>query len=383
MSGLNLAGNIVKNRKSKGITQEQLAEFIGVTKASVSKWETGTTTPDIQILPQLASFFDISVDELLGYEAQLTKEQIRFYYQQLAREFAENPFDDVLEKCEGLIKQYYCCYEFLENMAGLLLNHANLAGSEEKGREVLKKAELLCRRVMENCREISRCENAAAICGVIQLYTGKADEVIKTFSEKLDANRMAEYAGLLTAAYLQLGQYNQAELVTQVEMYRNILQLIETGIYMLMLPEQSPEKIQETIRRTDALLESFQVDSLHPNEAAKYHYRVALGYCGYLEEEKKAGSAFDREKREAEVFCRLEKYCTAVERLLADGIKLHGDHYFNRLDEWLEGLVVNSEIRAAELVRDSVLASMQNPAFQVLSQQEKMQRLTERIKNCK
>lgn len=41
MSGLNLAGNIVKNRKSKGITQEQLAEFIGVTKASVSKWETG------------------------------------------------------------------------------------------------------------------------------------------------------------------------------------------------------------------------------------------------------------------------------------------------------------------------------------------------------
>ena len=78
MSGLKLAENIVKNRKNRGITQEELAEFIGVTKASVSKWETGTTTPDIQILPQLASFFDISVDELLGYEAQLTKDQIRF-----------------------------------------------------------------------------------------------------------------------------------------------------------------------------------------------------------------------------------------------------------------------------------------------------------------
>lgn len=41
MSGLKLAENIVKNRKHRGITQEELAEFIGVTKASVSKWETG------------------------------------------------------------------------------------------------------------------------------------------------------------------------------------------------------------------------------------------------------------------------------------------------------------------------------------------------------
>ena len=93
----------------------------------------------------------------MGYEAQLTKDQIRFYYQQLAHDFAEKPFDEVMEKCESLVKQYYCCYEFLENIAELLLNHANLAGSEEKGREVLKRAEQLCHRVMENCREISRC----------------------------------------------------------------------------------------------------------------------------------------------------------------------------------------------------------------------------------
>lgn len=43
MSGLKLAENIVKNRKNRGITQEELAEFIGVTKASVSKWETGVS----------------------------------------------------------------------------------------------------------------------------------------------------------------------------------------------------------------------------------------------------------------------------------------------------------------------------------------------------
>ena len=88
---------------------------------------------------------------------------------------------------------------------------------------------------------------------------------------------------------------------------------------------------------------------------------------------------FEEEKLEEEVFSRLGKYCNAVERLLADGIKLHGDDYFSRLNEWLEGLVVNSEVRAAELVRDSVTTSLQNPVFQLLSKQEKLQNLKNRI----
>ena len=89
MSFLNLSQNLTRLRKEKKITQEELAEFVGVTKASVSKWETGATTPDIQILPVLAAFFDVSVDELLGYEAQLTKKQIQYLYHDLAKKFAE------------------------------------------------------------------------------------------------------------------------------------------------------------------------------------------------------------------------------------------------------------------------------------------------------
>ena len=77
MESLNFSDNLVKLRHSKKITQEELAEFIGVTKASVSKWETRQSLPDILLLPKLASFFGVSVDELLGYEPQLGKEQIQ------------------------------------------------------------------------------------------------------------------------------------------------------------------------------------------------------------------------------------------------------------------------------------------------------------------
>lgn len=61
---INLSNNILRLRHERKLTQEALAEFMGVTKASVSKWETGQSTPDILILSQMASFFDVTIDEL-------------------------------------------------------------------------------------------------------------------------------------------------------------------------------------------------------------------------------------------------------------------------------------------------------------------------------
>lgn len=64
MTGVKL--KIAELRKQKGIGQQQLAEVLGVTFQSISKWETGTTMPDITLLPCIAEYFNVSVDELLG-----------------------------------------------------------------------------------------------------------------------------------------------------------------------------------------------------------------------------------------------------------------------------------------------------------------------------
>ena len=61
-----LSENIKKLRREKDLTQETLAEFLGVTFQSVSNWERGESYPDITILPEIAKFFKVSVDELLG-----------------------------------------------------------------------------------------------------------------------------------------------------------------------------------------------------------------------------------------------------------------------------------------------------------------------------
>ena len=64
---LYLGTNIKENRLRKGYTQEQLAYELGVSSQTVSRWETGTTYPDIVMIPIIAELFDISIDSLMGY----------------------------------------------------------------------------------------------------------------------------------------------------------------------------------------------------------------------------------------------------------------------------------------------------------------------------
>lgn len=62
---MNMGKQISKLRKGRGITQEALAAEMGVTVGAVSKWETGSTLPDITMLCALADFFHVTTDELL------------------------------------------------------------------------------------------------------------------------------------------------------------------------------------------------------------------------------------------------------------------------------------------------------------------------------
>lgn len=66
---LNIGKCIVNERHKKKVTQEELAKFLGISKAAVSKWESGISYPSITILPKLAEFFNITVDELISHES--------------------------------------------------------------------------------------------------------------------------------------------------------------------------------------------------------------------------------------------------------------------------------------------------------------------------
>ena len=147
MKEIHLGPILTENRRKVGITQEDLARFLGVSKAAVSKWETGSAYPDILMLPRLASFFNITIDQLMGYRPQLTPEEIRQIYMDLAKEFTVLPFGKALEHCREYIREYSSCYPLLFQMGTLFINHISLSPSSDETRDLIKEALELFRKV--------------------------------------------------------------------------------------------------------------------------------------------------------------------------------------------------------------------------------------------
>ncbi len=73
---MNIGNKIKQLRKQRGITQEQLADSIGISFQAVSKWETGIALPDITLAPLLASYFNVSMDELFDFNLQKIEQAI-------------------------------------------------------------------------------------------------------------------------------------------------------------------------------------------------------------------------------------------------------------------------------------------------------------------
>jgi hypothetical protein len=92
----------------------------------------GQSYPDIVFLPQLASYFNISIDELVDYKPQMTKGDIKKLYYRLANDFSSEPFDEVMARCREAARKYYSCFPLLLQMGLLVLNYSFTSSDREK-----------------------------------------------------------------------------------------------------------------------------------------------------------------------------------------------------------------------------------------------------------
>ena len=96
--------NISKYRKENKMTQEDLAEALGVTFAAVSKWERGLATPDLELIIQMANIFDVSVDCLVGY--QIKSSNIEDLIKKTDMLILDNKNEDAILECNNALVKY-------------------------------------------------------------------------------------------------------------------------------------------------------------------------------------------------------------------------------------------------------------------------------------
>lgn len=90
---MNLGNKIKKLRKQNNLTQENLAEMLGVSYQAISRWENNITSPDISTLPILANIFDVTVDYLLDVNILKNEETINKIYDEYYNLSIDNKLD--------------------------------------------------------------------------------------------------------------------------------------------------------------------------------------------------------------------------------------------------------------------------------------------------
>ena len=133
MMELSLSENIRAFRKQRSLTQEQLAEVLGVTPGAVYKWEAKLSVPELPVIVKLADFFDTSVDVLLGYK--IRNNSLDAIAERL-NAYIRNGDPAALSEAEKALKKYPNSFEVVHGCAQIY----NVFGAERHDADFLHRA---------------------------------------------------------------------------------------------------------------------------------------------------------------------------------------------------------------------------------------------------
>lgn len=147
---LSIGKNIQKKRKAMGLTQDQLATALGVSVAAVSKWETGSAYPDITLLAPIARLLNVTVDELLSFEAQLSKDEAMNISHQCAKLFETADYEKAVTLAEQSVREYPNSAFLKLRLGYVFMIHTPCAPTEEEAAHLISSSENLLREAAES-----------------------------------------------------------------------------------------------------------------------------------------------------------------------------------------------------------------------------------------
>ena len=197
---MKLAENIRACRKARGLTQEQLAEVLGVTVGAVHKWETRLSVPELPLIVEMADFYDTSVDALLGYEVKdnrlgATEARLWRYHGE------KNP--DGPAEVEKALKKYPGAFSIA--YAGAAIDHG--IGLEKNDKTLLRRALELyekARQLLPQNRDSTISDQT--ICGAIagiHFQLGEREKGLRLLKEQNAGNLYSALIGTVLASEMK------------------------------------------------------------------------------------------------------------------------------------------------------------------------------------
>lgn len=175
---MSIGSTIKRLRREKEITQEQLAEYLGITSRAISQWECDRTAPDISQIPALCHIFDVSSDVLLGIDIEKNNQEIQRYLDEATELGYLGKRSERTLLLRKANQKFPRDYKIMESLADSLVCEYSREGIKEYD-EVFR----LCRRILAECTDSMIRYKAMQTLGIAYVYAGKKDEMAQLAKE--------------------------------------------------------------------------------------------------------------------------------------------------------------------------------------------------------
>ncbi|WMJ90274.1 helix-turn-helix domain-containing protein [Anaerocolumna sp. MB42-C2] len=259
-------GEVIReNRKRKNMTQEEMANRLGVTAPAVNKWENGNSQPDIMLLAPIARLLGISLNTLLSFQEKLTADEINNFIYEAEAKLKTDGYDKVFLWARGITEQYPDCEQLIWQMA-VVLDAWRLIKDIPNAEEYDNYINNCYVRALESQDENIRNRAADSLFG---FYARKeqyerAEEYLNYFSRENPERKRKQ-------AYI----YSKTERVNQA--YKEYEELLFSGyqmmsmvfgsIYILVMQDNDKEKAYSLAVKQKQLAEVFEMGEYHENSS--------------------------------------------------------------------------------------------------------------------
>jgi transcriptional regulator with XRE-family HTH domain len=273
-----ISENIYKLRKQHNFTQQQLSEILGVSIAAISKWETGSAYPDIELLPKIASIFDVSIDYFFDYNLDSIDNRT-IVIDKATQLRDKKEFSTAISMLKEALLRYPNDILLKFKLAETMIFSGVMPPSDSEKFRVLTEANKGLKQVISNSKNREIIDESYYLLGMSYINLKEFEKAEETFNQ-LNQNNYMKTELALMRLYLEKGDINSAIKQFQTNVFFSIVQIHSNSLWIDKL---FVDDLEKAIMFYEIAIEAFKAFSNNNScrfdvHISQFYERVALAY---------------------------------------------------------------------------------------------------------
>jgi len=273
---LYIGENIKRLRRERDMTQEELAEQLGVSFQSVSRWENDTCYPDMELIPEIAAFFGVTADELMGLNAAREEAEIRAVLDDFQHAISEGNIERCIEIARSGLKEHPGSYAIMNKLMYALFMSGDDSADIPNWKENMEKYDheitQLGERIMKYCPDQDIRFEATARLAFNHCEMGRKQQGREIYESLPGIEHSRE-------SYIWWALTDEERVANARDMIFKSYDIMSSGIWQLLALDNVPDSEKEEIMEAHAQLRRIIMGDGYFPYNGQWHVRCARVYA--------------------------------------------------------------------------------------------------------